>query len=421
METVSSKDIGNSMYRTAAENVVTQPQNNFCSEYQKDYWDQKADGDDVRLSDARDPLAHAHAKSDISGTGQWTAAEIPSLDASKINAGTFNIARIPTGSSSSTVCLGNDSRLSDARTPLTHVHAQSDVTGLASALSSKADLVGGVVPTAQIPAIAISEFLGDVSTEAAMLLLTGQRGDWCIRTDVGLTFFLITDDPTNILNWKALPTVSAPVISVNTQTGVVVLGKADVGLGNVDNTSDASKPISSATQTALNAKEASLPSKTGNALKYLRVNVLETGFEYATPAGGGGGGNFGTATIDFGAFPGTHEASVSVTGQSSITSTSKVQAWLFPTTTSDHTADEHVAEFINIKIICSDLVDGTGFTIRAFYDGMQEPLSFPGGGRLHKAHATTGNNYLNQPTIVGSVGGMAPRIYGQWSLQWSWG
>jgi len=33
------------------------------------------------------------------------------------------------------------------------------------------------------------------------------------------------------------------------------LDKSDVGLGNVDNTSDANKPISSATQTALNAKE----------------------------------------------------------------------------------------------------------------------------------------------------------------------
>ena len=31
--------------------------------------------------------------------------------------------------------------------------------------------------------------------------------------------------------------------------------KADLGLGNVDNTSDASKPISTATQTALNAKQ----------------------------------------------------------------------------------------------------------------------------------------------------------------------
>ena len=35
----------------------------------------------------------------------------------------------------------------------------------------------------------------------------------------------------------------------------VTLTKADVGLGNVDNTSDANKPVSTATQTALNAKE----------------------------------------------------------------------------------------------------------------------------------------------------------------------
>ncbi|MDD2891423.1 MAG: hypothetical protein PHQ95_00470 [Candidatus Gracilibacteria bacterium] len=44
------------------------------------------------------------------------------------------------------------------------------------------------------------------------------------------------------------------VTSVNTRTGSVVLTKADVGLGNVDDTSDVNKPISTATQTALNLK-----------------------------------------------------------------------------------------------------------------------------------------------------------------------
>src|SRR5882762_9326055 len=41
------------------------------------------------------------------------------------------------GSTSGTVCQGNDSRLSDARTPLAHTHPQSDITGLAAALASK--------------------------------------------------------------------------------------------------------------------------------------------------------------------------------------------------------------------------------------------------------------------------------------------
>ena len=41
------------------------------------------------------------------------------------------------------------------------------------------------------------------------------------------------------------------VESVNGQTGVVTLTKADIGLGNVDNTSDANKPVSTAVQAEL--------------------------------------------------------------------------------------------------------------------------------------------------------------------------
>ena len=44
------------------------------------------------------------------------------------------------------------------------------------------------------------------------------------------------------------------VSSVAGKTGVVTLVKGDVGLGNVDNTSDASKPVSTAQQTALDLK-----------------------------------------------------------------------------------------------------------------------------------------------------------------------
>jgi len=47
---------------------------------------------------------------------------------------------------------------------------------------------------------------------------------------------------------------SAPVTSVAGKTGAVTLSKSDVGLGSVSNTSDAAKPVSTATQTALNAK-----------------------------------------------------------------------------------------------------------------------------------------------------------------------
>lgn len=53
-------------------------------------------------------------------------------------------------------------------------------------------------------------------------------------------------------SWSAAP--SAPVASVAGKTGAVTLVKSDVGLANVDDKSDVNKPVSSATQTALNAK-----------------------------------------------------------------------------------------------------------------------------------------------------------------------
>lgn len=54
------------------------------------------------------------------------------------------------------------------------------------------------------------------------------------------------------ISWQTLP--SAPVSSVAGKTGAVTLLKWDVGLSNVDNTSDANKPVSTATQTELDLK-----------------------------------------------------------------------------------------------------------------------------------------------------------------------
>lgn len=98
-----------------------------------------------------------------------------------------------------------------------------------AALTAKADLVGGVIPTAQIPSLAVTEFLGTVANEAAMLALTGQYGDWAIRSDTGSTWIITGSDPTQLSNWTAISYPTSPVSSVNGQTGVVVLGYDDVG------------------------------------------------------------------------------------------------------------------------------------------------------------------------------------------------
>jgi hypothetical protein len=52
----------------------------------------------------------------------------------------------------------------------------------------------------------------------------------------------------------AAAAAAAPVQSVAGRTGAVTLSKTDVNLGNVDNTSDVNKPVSTATQAAINTK-----------------------------------------------------------------------------------------------------------------------------------------------------------------------
>lgn len=127
-----------------------------------------------------------------------------------------------------------------------------------AALTSKADLDGnGKLSASQLPALAITEFLGTAASQAAMLALSGQRGDWCVRTDRGTQWILIADSPAVIGSWREMVTPAAPVSSVAGRTGAVTLSKSDVGLSAVDNTSDLNKPISNAVSTALGTKAAS--------------------------------------------------------------------------------------------------------------------------------------------------------------------
>lgn len=144
------------------------------------------------------------------------------------------------GSTAGTAAQGNDSRLSDARTPTAHAATheaagpdpitvgQAQVSGLTESLALKADLVGGLIPTAQIPALAINT-VATVASEAAMLALSAQRGDMAIRTDFNpdRVYVLATDSPGTLADWVQIS--FGALASVNGQTGVVVLGAADVG------------------------------------------------------------------------------------------------------------------------------------------------------------------------------------------------
>lgn len=106
---------------------------------------------------------------------------------------------------------------------------ESQITNLTTDLSNKADLVGGKVPSDQLPSLAIT----DVYTEpnrAGMLALSGATvGDICVitgTTDQG-TYILGNTPPSTFSNWILLPNPQA-VTSVNGQTGAVNLTATSV-------------------------------------------------------------------------------------------------------------------------------------------------------------------------------------------------
>lgn len=74
----------------------------------------------------------------------------------------------------------------------------------------------------------------------------------------------------------------------------------------------------------------------------------------------------GSATIDFGAFPGSNEASVAVTGQTTIGATSKAESFVMgDDTSSNHTAADHKYVPLFMSLTCGTPSAGTGFTIYA--------------------------------------------------------
>jgi hypothetical protein len=145
----------------------------------------------------------------------------------------------------------------------------TDIGGLGTAASKNTGTTSGTIPilgaggklnTSVLPAIAISDTFV-VASQEAMLALTAEVGDIAIRTDLSKSFILKADGASTLDNWQELLTPTDAVTSVAGKTGAVTLVKSDVGLGNVDNTSDADKPISTAMAAAL-AEKAPLASPT---------------------------------------------------------------------------------------------------------------------------------------------------------------
>jgi hypothetical protein len=104
-------------------------------------------------------------------------------------------------------------------------------------------------------------------------------------------------------------------------------------------------------------------------------------------------GASGSTTINFGSFPGGAEAQTDVTGQTGLTSSAQIEAWILPIATAAHSADEHMIE--NLRVVGFYKVDGT-LTVRGYV------VPFP---RLQNASVA-----VSQPHL----------LHGQFTIGWAW-
>ena len=127
------------------------------------------------------------------------------------------------------------------------------LVGVPNGLATLNDM--GLVPTSQIPPLSFTTVMV-LSSETDMLALNAPLvGSMVIRTDNNSNYILASLPATDIGNWVKLLTMGAGVQTVNGQTGMVYLTSTDLGLGQVENTADINKPISTLTQSELDLKE----------------------------------------------------------------------------------------------------------------------------------------------------------------------
>lgn len=206
----------------------------------------------------------AYYLSRVNHTGTQDASTIAGL-ATVATSGSYNdLSNKPTISTDAQTLNGQNGTYYLDRANHTGTQAISTVSGLEEALDNlseadsdlggqivaiqntlplKADLVGGVIPSSQIPAIAITEYLGIAADQAEMLALVGQIGDWCHRTDLEKAFIIIGEDTTDPASWKEWPMPISAVTSVNGQVGVVVLNAANIGINSSDDIPEGSSNL----------------------------------------------------------------------------------------------------------------------------------------------------------------------------------
>ncbi len=183
----------------------------------------------VLIADDADPAAVAavaalNARRERDAHEADLIAEATEDRALRENAGAITYVQGQRGAASGLASLD-----SDGDVPPGQLDKVAAAPSVVAALAAKADLVDGKVPSAQIPAVNISE-TWPVASEAAMLALDADRGDVAVRSDFdpAQAYMLTADDPSVLANWTQLGSAGS-VLSVNGQSGAVTLTPGDIG------------------------------------------------------------------------------------------------------------------------------------------------------------------------------------------------
>lgn len=161
-----------------------------------------------------------------------------------------------------------------------------------NSLSLKADLVAGKIPSSQLPA-----FVDDVLEFNTLndFPATGETGKLYIAIDTGKTYRWSGSQYTVISDTITLGETSQTAFRgdygiqaynhISDTNNPHNVSKSQIGLANVDNTSDLNKPISTTTQTALDLKE-DLSNKaiiiTGNETSNTKYATIKAMYDWAT-------------------------------------------------------------------------------------------------------------------------------------------
>lgn len=192
-------------------------------------------GNAIALANQVSAADHAHGN--ITNDGKvGSTANLPLITSTDgaVIAGSF-------GTDANSFCQGNDARLSDARTPTAHNHDASDVnSGTLDAARvptlDAAKIGSGVLDIARIPAAAIERMVpvADQAARFALTTATVQLGDTVKQLDTGIMYVVI--DTANLANAAGYSEYTAATAAAVPWSGVQTKPTTLSGYGITDAT-----------------------------------------------------------------------------------------------------------------------------------------------------------------------------------------